>query len=66
MRPICQPNYSMLDETSNFYHLLNQCLTATRIWAEKIQGFEHFCVEDQNKLIENSFFEIFVLRLVIR
>jgi len=66
MRPICQPNYSMLDETSNFYHLLNECLTATRIWAEKIQGFEHFCVEDQNKLIENSFFEIFVLRLVIR
>jgi len=66
MRPICQPNYSMLDETSNFYHLLNECLTATRIWAEKIQGFEHFCVEDQNKLIENSFFEIFVFRLVIR
>jgi len=66
MRPICQPNYSMLDETSNFYHLLNECLTATRIWAEKIQGFEHFCVEDQNKLVENSFFEIFVLRLVIR
>uniref|UniRef100_H2YSB6 Nuclear receptor subfamily 4 group A member 2 n=2 Tax=Ciona savignyi TaxID=51511 RepID=H2YSB6_CIOSA len=54
------------DEANNFYELLSSCQGVIRQFADKVPGFSDLCHEDQNNLVENSFLEIFVLRLAYR
>nr|NP_001071779.1 nuclear receptor [Ciona intestinalis]BAE06594.1 nuclear receptor [Ciona intestinalis] len=62
----CTPPLRVVDEAINFYELLSACQAVIRQWAEKIPGFCNLCQEDQTNLVENSFLDIFVLRLAYR
>ncbi|XP_022532551.2 nuclear receptor subfamily 4 group A member 1 [Astyanax mexicanus] len=54
------------NDIQQFYDLLTGSMTVIRKWAESIPGFNAFCKEDQDLLLESAFVELFILRLAYR
>uniref|UniRef100_A0A8B9GS98 Nuclear receptor subfamily 4, group A, member 1 n=1 Tax=Astyanax mexicanus TaxID=7994 RepID=A0A8B9GS98_ASTMX len=54
------------NDIQQFYDLLTGSMTVIRKWAESIPGFNTFCKEDQDLLLESAFVELFILRLAYR
>ena len=49
-----------------FYDLLTGTMEVIQKWAMAIPGFDAFCREDQELLLESAFVELFILRLAFR
>ena len=54
------------DRLRRFYNLIVSSLDTTRLWAERIPGFNDICREDQELLINSASLELFVLRIASR
>ncbi|KAA0707255.1 Nuclear receptor subfamily 4 group A member 1 [Triplophysa tibetana] len=54
------------NDIQQFYDLLTGSMDVIRKWAGNIPGFNAFCKEDQDLLLESAFVELFILRLAYR
>ncbi|XP_077074619.1 nuclear receptor subfamily 4immunitygroup A member 1 isoform X2 [Siphateles boraxobius] len=54
------------NDIQQFYDLLTGSMDVIRKWAGNIPGFNAFCKEDQELLLESAFVELFILRLAYR
>ncbi|XP_072308652.1 probable nuclear hormone receptor HR38 [Eucyclogobius newberryi] len=53
-------------DIQQFYDLLTGALDVIKAWAENVPGFNDFCSDDRQLLLESAFVELFILRLAYR